>query len=379
METARASKCDHFSLIKKSSHSHARRGVIRTAHGDIQTPDFMPVGTQATVKTLSPRELEEAGSQIILSNTYHLYARPGLDVIENAGGLHNFMNWKKPILTDSGGFQVFSLAKLRKLTEEGVTFNSYFDGREVKFTPEEVMRAQAVIGSDIAMVFDECPPYPATQEQIKKSLDLTVRWMERAKAVHNKKDQLLFGIVQGGTYDDLRQEAVERTVALDFDGYALGGVSVGEPDMDRIGIMQKFGHRLPEDKPRYLMGIGTPLDFLEGVASGVDVYDCVNPTRYGRNGSAYTRTGMVVVRNGKYTKDLKPIDEKCGCYTCQNFSRSYLRHLTNTQEILGVRLISYHNVYFFLDLMREVRAAIDEDRFETFAEEFKSHYNPEQR
>jgi len=241
------------------------------------------------------------------------------------------------------------------------------------------MRAQAIIGSDIAMVFDECPPYPATQEQIKKSLDLTVRWMERAKSAHNKKDQLLFGIVQGGTYDDLRQEALERTVALDFDGYALGGVSVGEPDAERIGIMQKFGHQLPEDKPRYLMGIGTPLDFLEGVRSGVDVYDCVNPTRYGRNGSAYTRTGMVVVRNGEYAKDLKPIDEKCGCYTCQNFSRSYLRHLTNTQEILGARLISYHNVYFFLDLMREVRAAIDEDRFETFAENFKSNYNPEQR
>jgi queuine tRNA-ribosyltransferase len=370
---------NHFKLLKKSSHSHARRTVIKTPRGEIQTPEFMPVGTQGTVKTVSPRELEEAGTQIILSNTYHLYVRPGLEIIENAGGLHNFMGWQKPLLTDSGGFQVFSLSNLRKLTEEGVTFNSYFDGKQIHLTPEEVIRAQEIIGSDIAMVFDECPPYPCEKDKIKKALDLTVRWMERAKTVHRKKDQLLFGIVQGGVYDDLRDEALKKTVALDFDGYALGGVSVGEPDEERIGIMHKFGSKLPEDKPRYLMGIGTPLDFLEGVASGVDIFDCVNPTRYGRNGSAFTREGLLVIRNGTYAKDLKPLDEKCGCYACQNFSRSYIRHLINTNEILGHRLLSFHNIYFFLDFMRDIREAIDNDKFETFAESFKSHYNPDIR
>ncbi len=369
----------HFKLIKKSPKSHARRAVIQTAHGEIQTPDFMPVGTQATVKTLSPQDLEESGAQIILSNTYHLYVRPGLEIIENAGGLHKFMGWSKPILTDSGGYQVFSLSNLRKLTEDGVTFNSYFDGRKIHLTPEEVIRAQEVIGSDIAMVFDECSPYPCPKEDVKKALDLTVRWMERAKAVHKKRDQLLFGIVQGGVYDELRQEALRRTVELDFDGFALGGVSVGEPDEDRIGIMRKFGHQLPENKPRYLMGIGTPLDFLEGVRSGVDMFDCVNPTRYGRNGSAFTREGLLVIRNGAYAKDLRPLDEKCKCYACRNFSRSYLRHLINTSEILGHRLLSYHNVYFFLDLMREIRTAIDQDKFETFAESFKTNYNADLR
>jgi queuine tRNA-ribosyltransferase len=350
-----------------------------TLRGAIETPAFMPVGTQGTVKTLTPRELEESGAQIILSNTYHLYVRPGLEVIEKAGGLHSFMGWQKPILTDSGGFQVFSLSKLRKLDEDGVTFNSYFDGREIRLTPEEVIRAQEIIGSDIAMVFDECPPYPAEKNDVKKAVDLTLRWLKRAKDVHKKKDQLLFGIVQGGVFDDLREEALKRTVDLDFDGYALGGVSVGEPDEDRIRVMNHFGSKLPEDKPRYLMGIGTPLDFLEGVRSGVDLFDCVNPTRYGRNGSAFTREGLLVIRNSTYTFDLKPLDEKCSCYACRNFSRSYLRHLINAKEILGVHMLSLHNVFFFLDLMREAREAIDQEKFETFAEDFKRNYNPNLR
>jgi len=369
----------HFTLLKKSKKSDARRTLLKTPHGDIQTPAFMPVGTQGTVKTLTPRDLEEAGSQIILSNTYHLYVRPGLEVIEKAGGLHKFMGWKGPILTDSGGFQVFSLSKLRKLTEDGVTFNSYFDGREIKLTPEEVIRAQEVIGSDIAMVFDECPPYPCEKPEVKRALDVTIRWMERAKKAHKMKSQLLFGIVQGGVYDELREEALERTVALGFDGYALGGVSVGEPDEERIKIMREFGPKLPEDKPRYLMGIGTPLDFLEGVAGGVDLFDCVNPTRYGRNGSAFTREGLLVIRNASYTLDQGPLDPKCSCYSCRNFSRSYLRHLVNTNEILGVHMLSLHNVHFFLEFMTEIREAIDRDEFETFAENFKSHYNPEKR
>jgi len=368
-----------FKLLKKSQKSHARRGVITTARGEIQTPEFMPVGTQGTVKTLSPRELEESGTQIILANTYHLYVRPGLEIIEEAGGLHRFMGWKKPILTDSGGFQVFSLSRLRKLSEEGVVFNSYFDGREIKLTPEEVVRAQEVIGSDIAMVFDECSPYPCEKKEVKRALDITVRWMERARQAHKGNGQLLFGIVQGGVYDDLRQEALDRTLQIDFDGYALGGVSVGEPDEDRIRIMHKFGHQLPEAKPRYLMGIGTPLDFLEGVASGVDLYDCVNPTRYGRNGTAFTRSGKLVIRNGSYAKDQRPLDESCQCYACQNFSRSYLRHLVNTSEVLGARMLSLHNVHFFLAFLREIREAIDQDRFETFAENFKTGYNPDQR
>ncbi len=364
-----------FSLLKRDGESHARTGRLEAARGAFSTPAFMPVGTQGSVKTLSPRELEEMGAEIILSNAYHLYIRPGIDIIKKPGGLHSFMAWPHPILTDSGGYQVFSLTKLREISEEGVTFHSHFDGRKIFLSPEIVIQVQEALGSDIAMIFDECPPADADFNYVKKSVDLTVQWAKRAKAAHRRVDQLLFGIVQGGIYSDLRKESLDRTVEIGFDGYALGGVSVGEPREEITRIICEMGHKLPEGEARYLMGVGTPLDLLNGVEAGFDMFDCVNPTRYGRTGTAFTRFGKIVVRNGSYAEDQAPVDETCSCYACQKFSRSYIRHLLNCEEILGVHLLSHHNVHFFLSLMREIREAIEEGRFLEFKKQFESNYN----
>lgn len=368
-----------FKIRKKDTKTHARLGTITTPHGKIKTPAFMPVGTQATVKTLCPDDIKTAGADIILSNTYHLYIRPGLEVLRQHGGLHRFMGWDGPILTDSGGYQVFSLAKLRKVNHHGATFNSHFDGRVITFTPEKVMEIQEVIGSDIAMVFDECLPYPSTKEDAKKSLDLTMDWELRSKKAHRLKRQALFGIVQGGMYKDLRKEALERTVEIGFDGYALGGLSVGEPRHTMYELVHDIGPLMPADKPRYLMGVGYPLDLLESVAAGLDMFDCVIPTRFGRNGSAFTHAGVVVVRNGKYTHDMQPLDPQCDCYTCRNFTRSYLRHLFNCSEILGPTLVSYHNVYFLLSLMEKIRAHIGEGTFAAFKKKFEKNYDEKLR
>lgn len=368
-----------FEILSRDTATNARTGVVHAAHGSFQTPIFMPVGTQGSVKGLTPRDVEDAGAEIILSNAYHLFIRPGVEVILEAGGLHRFIGWQKPILTDSGGYQVFSLSQLRKVTEEGVTFQSYFDGREIFLTPEKVVEIQEDLGSDIAMVFDECPPYTHDKEIIKKSLDLTVKWAIRARAHHQKTDQALFGIIQGGIFKDLRRESLERTVQLDFDGYALGGVFVGETRDESLTILREISPKMPEERPRYLMGAGTPLELLEAVASGLDLFDCVTPTRYGRNGSAWTSKGLVVVRNGKYNRDSKPLDEDCGCYACKNFSRSYLRHLFNSQEMLGPQLVSLHNIYFLLDLMKQIRRHIEGGSFLSFKRNFENQFDPEQR
>jgi len=335
----------------------------------------MAVGTQGTVKTFTPQELEGVGAQIILGNAYHLYIRPGLDILRKAGGLHAFMGWKGPLLTDSGGYQVFSLAKLRKVTPEGVLFNSHFDGREIFMTPELVIEIQEALGSDIAMVFDECPPFTEDKSLIRKAVELSVAWAQRCKAAHRQEGQALFGIVQGGCFPDLRKESLARTAEIGFDGYALGGFGLGEEQANMFPLLHDIVPQMPEDRVRYLMGIGTPLDILEAVDTGVDMFDCVNPTRYGRNGSAFTRRGKLVIRNASYTEDMAPLDEACGCYTCRTFSRSYLRHLFNCQEILGPRLLSLHNLYFFLDFMREIREAIAKGAFRAFKESFKNQYD----
>lgn len=364
-----------FSLEKQDKKTAARAGTISVHHGEVRTPVFMPVGTQATVKGLTPAQIEEIDAEIILSNTYHVYVRPGIDVITAHKGLHRFMNWKRPLLTDSGGYQVFSLAKLRKISEDAVVFNSHFDGREITLTPESVMKIQEGLGSDIAMVFDECPHYPAERAYVEKSMHLTLAWAERCKQAHTKRTQAVFGIVQGGMYHDLREESLEKTVALNFSGYALGGLSVGEPKNLMYEIAETFLPKLPDDKPKYVMGIGTPLDLLTMVSFGADMFDCVNPTRYGRNGSAFTHGGKVVVRNGSYAKDLKPLDSCCDCYTCQNFSRSYIRHLFNCKEMLGPQLVSFHNVHFFVSLMRKARTAIKKGKFSEFKRNFETNYD----
>ena len=364
-----------FQVIQKDSQTQARLGILKTEHGIIHTPMFMPVGTQATVKTLSPKELEEAGAEVILSNAYHLYVRPGIDLIRNAGGLHRFMGWNKPILTDSGGYQVFSLARLRKITDDGVTFNSHFDGREIFLTPEEVIKAQEGLGSDIAMIFDECPPHEATRAQVEEAVRRTIHWAKRAKDVHSCDKQLLFGIIQGGRFLDLRKKSLAQTLELNFDGYAIGGVSVGESREDMEQVVREIAPLMPAEKPRYLMGVGTPIDLFWSFEAGMDLLDCVNPTRYARNGCAFTRIGRITVRNAQYTNDQSPIDETCSCYTCRNFSRSYLRHLFNCEEILGHRLVSYHNVHFFLALAREIRNSISKGRFSEFKKEFLAGYD----
>ncbi len=351
-----------FKLIKKDNS--ARVGILHTAHGDIETPCFMPVGTLGTVKTLSPAELIEINAQIILGNTYHLYLCPGIEVLKNAGGLHKFINWQKPLLTDSGGFQVFSHSKLRKITEEGVEFTSHIDGSKHFFSPEKVIEIQQIFGSDIMMVLDECVAYPVEHDYAKSSMETTLRWAKRSKEkFRDKNSQLLFGIVQGSTYSDLRKESAQRTVELDFDGYALGGLSVGEPNelmYDIITVTEKF---LPENNPRYLMGVGTPEDLWECVERGIDMFDCVLPTKNARNGQALTSTGKINIKNAEYKNDFLPLDKECDCYTCKNFSRAYLSHLFRCDEILGLRLATLHNLTFILKLAQRIRESIKTEKF----------------
>lgn len=364
-----------FTLKKKSGK--ARRGEMKLNHGVVQTPIFMPVGTYGTVKAMAPNELEEIGSQIILGNTFHLWLRPGLDVIEKHGGLHQFMGWNKPILTDSGGFQVFSLKGLRKITEEGVKFASPINGDKLFLTPEVSMQIQRVLNSDIVMVFDECTPYkindrPATEEEAAKSMRMSLRWARRSKEEFERlgNPNALFGIVQGGMYEHLREESLKGLTEIGFHGYAVGGLSVGEPKEEMHRIMEKIVWQLPEDKPRYLMGVGTPEDLVEGVSQGIDMFDCVMPTRNARNGWLFTRYGDIKIRNSKYKDDLRPLDPMCDCYACKHFSRAYLHHLQKVNEILGARLNTIHNLHYYLHLMQEMRDALDADRFEEWKEEF---------
>ncbi len=368
-----------FKLEATDKKCNARIGRMTTAHGVIETPVFMPVGTQGTVKAVLPRDLKESGAEIILSNAYHLYIRPGLEVIEKLKGLHKFMAWDRPILTDSGGYQVFSLSKLRSINEEGVKFNSYFDGREIFLTPEKVMEIQQTLGSDIAMIFDECPAASKDKPSIEKAVNITLRWSARAKKCHTLKSQALFGIIQGGTFKDLRRESLERTLEIGFDGYALGGLSVGEPKPEMLEALTDILPRMPADKPRYLMGVGTPPDFFEAVERGADMFDCVNPTRYGRNGTAFTSDGLVVLRNTRYRLDPKPIQKDCECYACRNFSRAYLRHLVNSHEILAAELITLHNIHFFVNLVKSMREKIRKDQFLQFKKQFFNRFDPHTR
>lgn len=364
-----------YELIKTCKQTGARLGRLHTPHGVIETPIFMPVGTQATVKAMTPEELKDIGSQIILSNTYHLYMRPGHDLIERAGGLHKFMNWDKPILTDSGGFQVFSLGPLRKIREEGVEFRSHLDGSKHFLSPEKATEIQNALGSDIIMAFDECAPYPADRQYVKNSLERTTRWLERCKAAHKYPErQALFGIVQGGMYKDLREQSAREITAIDLPGYAIGGLSVGEPKEMMYEVLDYTVPLLPEDKPRYLMGVGSPDDLLEGVLRGIDMFDCVLPTRIARNGTAMTSQGKVVVRNASYAEDFTSLDPECDCYTCRNYTKTYLRHLIKCNEILGARLLTIHNLHFLLKLMENVREAIREDRLLDYKKDFFEKY-----
>ena len=365
-----------YELLHECKQTGARRGVIHTPHGDIQTPIFMPVGTQATVKSLTPEDLEEEiKAQIILSNTYHLYLRPGHKLVEEAGGLHKFMKWNKPILTDCGGFQVFSLSDLRKISEDGVEFKSHLDGSKHMFTPEKVMEIENSLGADIIMSFDECCPYPSTHEYAEKSMERTTRWAKRCIKAHARpEDQALFGIIQGGFYKDLREKSAKDLIELDLPGYAIGGISVGEPKEEFIEILKHTAPLMPKDKPRYLMGVGSPDYLIEAAIAGIDMCDCVLPTRIARNGTAMTWNGKVVVRNATYERDWRPLDEECDCYTCKNYTRAYLRHLVKANEILGVRLLSIHNLRFLTKLMERVRIEIENDNLGTFREEFYKKY-----
>ena len=364
-----------YDLLHKDTNSLARFGLLHTNYGDYETPMFMPVGTLANVKTLSPEELKDMHSAIILSNTYHLWLRPGEDVVAHAGGLHKFMNYDGPILTDSGGFQVFSLANKKDIVEEGVTFKSHLDGSKLFLTPELSIQIQNKLDSDIAMSFDECPPYPVTYDYMKKSVERTLRWAKRGKAVHNNPNQSLFGIVQGGEFRDLREYSCKETVKMDFDGYSIGGTSVGEDKPTMYKMIDDGIRYLPEDKPRYLMGVGDPIDILEGVERGIDMFDCVLPTRIARHGQAFTRSGKINFNNAKYKMDLGPIDEECDCYACKNYSRAYIRHLISVDEMLGGRLISIHNIRFLIRLTEEIREAIKEDRFLDYKRSFMEKYN----
>jgi queuine tRNA-ribosyltransferase len=371
-----------FELLGTDPSSRARRGRLTTAHGVIETPIFMPVGTQGTVKAVSPRELRELRAQIILGNTYHLYVRPGLEVMRHFGGLHAFMRWDGPILTDSGGFQVFSLAKIRRIVEEGVHFQNHLDGTPTFIGPETSMEIQSVLGSDINMAFDECPPYPCEHEYAARSLDLTLRWARRCRdwaAAHPLSEttglsQLRFGIVQGATFADLREKAALALAEMDFDGYAIGGVSVGEPQAEMMRAIEHSEPFLPVLKPRYAMGLGTPPQMVEMVARGVDMFDCVLPTRIARNGTAFTAAGTLNLRNSIYIRDQSPIEAGCACPACAEFSRGYIRHLLKAEEILGLRLVSLHNLHFYLNLMAQVRAALDAGIFPAFRESFVSGY-----
>lgn len=359
-----------YELIKKSKNCEARAGIIHTPHGDIETPVFMPVGTRATVKAMSVEELKDIDAQIILGNTYHLYLKPGDDLIKEAGGLHQFMNWDKPILTDSGGFQVFSLSNIRKIMEEGVEFRSHIDGSKHFISPEKSIDIQKNLGSDIMMAFDECVEYGADRKYVEKSLQLTLRWLDRCIKSHTNSNQALFGIVQGGMYKDLRKISAEETVKRNCDGFAVGGLSVGEPKEVMIDILRYTTPLLPEDKPRYNMGVGTPDYLFESVEAGIDMADCVLPTRIARNGTAITSKGNLPVKNAKYKRDFTPLDDECDCYTCKNYTKAYIRHLVNVNEILGARLITIHNLYFLINLMKNIRKSILEDRFLEYKEEF---------
>jgi queuine tRNA-ribosyltransferase len=392
-----------FELLAQDRESKARHGRLTTAHGAFETPAFMPVGTQGSVKAVSPRELRELNAPIILGNTYHLFVRPGIEVIKHHGGLHTFMNWDRPILTDSGGYQIFSLAKLRKITEDGVQFQNHVDGMSAILSPEIVMEIQAALGSDIAMVLDECPPWPCEYDYAAKSAEMTTRWAKRCKdwAEENAEDQteivaaavpsgssinpaaetaaattrqLIFGIVQGATFEELRQQSAKAIVDLDFDGYAIGGVSVGEPEEEMIRAVETSEPFLPNDRPRYTMGLGTPPQLLEMIGRGIDMFDCVLPTRLARNGTAFSSGGTLNLKNAEYARDKRPIEDNCECTTCREFSRGYIRHLIKAEEILGLRLITLHNLHLYLDLMRQARMRIDSGTFDQFRNEFVSNY-----
>jgi len=391
-----------FELVSQDRESEARRGRLITTHGIVETPAFMPIGTQGSVKAVSPRELRELNAQIILGNTYHLFVRPGLDVIKHFGGLHNFISWDGPILTDSGGFQIFSLVKLRKITEEGVEFQNHIDGGRAFISPEIAMQIQAALGSDIAMVLDECAPYPCEYEYAAKSAELTTRWAKRCQASREENaqrstpnaqhrteeaivsqlsitnSQLLFGIVQGGTFENLRRASAQAIVQLDFDGYAIGGVSVGEPQEEMMRAVESAEPFLPTDKPRYAMGLGTPPQMLEMIARGMDMFDCVLPTRLARNGTAFTATGTLNLKNAEFALDKRPIEENCACPACGEFTRGYIRHLIKAEEILGLRLITLHNLHFYLNLMSRARSEIESGAFDRFRKTFVAGYKTRQ-
>ncbi len=364
-----------YELIKQCTHTGARAGRIHTPHGSFDTPIFMPVGTQASVKTLAPEELKEMGAGIILSNNYHLFLRPGSKLVKEAGGLHKFMNWDRAILTDSGGFQVFSLGDLRKISEEGVTFRSHIDGSKKFLSPEIATQSQMDLGADIIMAFDECVPYPADFKYTRESMELTLRWAQRCKDTMTNPNQGLFGIVQGGMYKDLRIECANRLVDMDFPGYAVGGLSVGEPKELMYEMLDITLEHLPQNKARYLMGVGTPDCLVEGVMRGIDMFDCVYPTRVARNGTAMTWNGRLVIKNAQYEHDFHPIDEHCNCYTCRNYSRAYIRHLVRVNEIFGLRLLTIHNLHFLIDFVRQMRQSIMEDRFLEFYRKFTANFS----
>lgn len=353
-----------------NSDNNARRGQLSFPRGTIETPAFMPVGTYGTVKSMKPEELKGLGAEIILGNTFHLMLRPGTKVIQAHGDLHDFMHWDKPILTDSGGFQVFSLAKMRKITEEGVHFNSPVNGEKFLMSPESSMQVQRELGSDIVMIFDECTPYPATLTEARESMELSLRWAKRSKLAHAGNNSALFGIVQGGMHEELRKQSANELIDIDFDGYAIGGLSVGEPKEDRDRVLEATTPLLPKDKPRYLMGVGKPEDIVESVRRGIDMFDCVIPTRNARNGFIFTRYGKLNIRNSKHQHDTGPIDDQCGCYTCQNYSRSYLRHLDKCKEMLGAHLNTIHNLYYYQELMKDIRKSIDNNQFDEFVTGF---------
>jgi queuine tRNA-ribosyltransferase len=380
-----------FEPLATDRHSKARRGRLTTAHGDIDTPAFMPVGTQGSVKGVSPRELRELKAQIVLGNTYHLFVRPGLDVIKHFGGLHSFMNWHGPIVTDSGGYQIFSLAKLRKITEEGVEFQNHIDGARAFISPEIAMEIQMLFGSDIAMALDECVPYPCEYDYAAQSAEMTTRWAKRGlewkrrngetakrrladSPIRPLADAFLFGIIQGATFEDLRKQSAQAIVDLDFDGYAIGGVSVGEPQEEMMQAVEWAEPFLPRDKPRYAMGLGTPAQLLELIARGMDMFDCVLPTRLARNGTAFTAKGTVNLKNAEFILDKNPIEENCACEACREFSRGYIRHLIKAEEILGLRLITLHNLHFYLNLMKQARTEIEKGTFDQFRKAFVAEY-----
>lgn len=357
-----------YELITKDGK--ARRGRLTFDRGTVETPAFMPVGTYGTVKGMKTEEVEEIGAEIILGNTFHLMLRPGTDIIEQHGDLHDFINWDKPILTDSGGFQVFSLGKMRKITEEGVKFSSPVNGEKIMLTPERSMEVQRKLGSDIVMIFDECTPYPATHQEAQSSMELSLRWAQRSKDAHGDNINALFGIVQGGMYEDLREVSINGLKAIDFDGYAIGGLSVGEPKEDMVRILDHTAPLIPENKPRYLMGVGKPEDLVEGVRRGIDMFDCVMPTRNARNGHLFVTTGVVKIRNAKNKTDTSPLDAECDCYTCKNYSRAYLHHLDKCNEILGSQLNTIHNLRFYQRIMKGLRDAIEQDKLDDFVADF---------